>query len=181
MINLPDLNIFPCEGNISGFEGNTCGVKDAILKDKAKNPSGFHRCWASINNKTDELWKVSKEIFESDVVIFFVSVRWGQTNSFYQKLIERLSWIENRHSTLGESNLLEEKLAGIITVGQNWNGDRVLETQKEVLEFYGFTVPFDLSFHWQYTPDLLDETEESYKKAPYKFAKDFEIDIKKLK
>jgi multimeric flavodoxin WrbA len=148
-----------------------------MLKDKTKNPTGFHRCWCSLNNKSDELWKVSKEIFESDAVIFFVSIRWGQTNAFYQKLIERLSWIENRHATLGENNIVAGKLAGMITIGQNWNGDRVLETQKEVLEFYGFTVPYELSFHWQYTSDLLDESEESYIKAPEKFSKDFDVEL----
>jgi multimeric flavodoxin WrbA len=177
IINIPDLNIFPCEGNISTLDGNNCGVKKSILNEKIKNPTGFHRCWASLNNQNDELWKVSKEIFESDAVIFFVSIRWGQTNSFYQKLIERLSWIENRHATLGESNIVEGKLAGMITIGQNWNGEMVLETQKEVLEFYGFTVPYELSFHWQYTPDILDETEKSYIDAPKKFSRDFDVDL----
>jgi hypothetical protein len=112
-------------------------LKDyGLLKDKDKNPSGFHRCWASINNKDDELWKISKPLFESDVVIFFGSVRWGQTNSFYQKLIERLTWIENRRTTLGEGNIVEKIDAGIILLGQNWNGRRVLNDQKEVFKFF---------------------------------------------
>jgi multimeric flavodoxin WrbA len=53
-----------------------------------------------MNHKDDELWKISKPLFEADVVIFFSSIRWGQTNSYYQKIIERLTWLENRHSTL---------------------------------------------------------------------------------
>ena len=83
LIDIPDLKIFPCEGNVSRKDGNSCGVLKSKLKDKTKNPSGHHRCWASLNNKSDELWKVSKELFESDAVIFFSSVRWGQTNMFY--------------------------------------------------------------------------------------------------
>ncbi len=70
LINVPDLIIYPCEGNVSREDGNKCGLKEALLKDKEKNPSGYHRCWASIHNEDDELWKISKELFESDCVIF---------------------------------------------------------------------------------------------------------------
>ena len=56
LIDTTKLNIFPCEGNVSSKWGNHCGTKDASLKDKDKNPTGDHRCWASINNKSDELW-----------------------------------------------------------------------------------------------------------------------------
>ena len=58
LIDVPELKIYPCEGNVSRAEGNSCGIKKAMLKDKTKNPSGEHRCWASLNNKDDELWKI---------------------------------------------------------------------------------------------------------------------------
>ena len=54
-IDVSELKIFPCEGNVSRKEGNTCGLLKSLLKDDKKNPSGYHRCWASLNNKTDEL------------------------------------------------------------------------------------------------------------------------------
>ena len=181
LLEIPKLKIFPCEGNVSGVEGNNCGVKDAQLKDKEKDPSGNHRCWASINNKEDELWKVSKELFESEAVIFFISVRWGQANAFYQKLIERLNWIENRKTTLEDINVVEGIDAGCVIIGQNWNGEEVLETQKQVYEFYGFKVPDEISLYWQFTQDSNDETQESYKEAPKAFGKEFEISINKLK
>lgn len=181
LLEIPKLKIFPCEGNVSGVDGNSCGVKDALLKDDEKNPSGHHRCWASINNEDDELWKVSKEIYESDAVIFFISVRWGQANAFYQKLIERLNWIENMHTTLEEENTVEGIEAGCVIIGQNWNGEQVMETQKQVYEFYGFKVPDELSFYWQYTQDSNDESQESYKDAPKSFGKEFEISINRLK
>ena len=38
IINVPDLNIYPCEGNVSREDGNQCGLKEALLKDKEKNP-----------------------------------------------------------------------------------------------------------------------------------------------
>lgn len=175
LIDVSELKIFPCEGNVSRKDGNSCGILKAKLKDKDKNPTGDHRCWASLNNKSDELWKVSKELFESDVVIFFSSVRWGQTNMFYQNLIERLTWIENRHSTLGESNIVKDIQSGFICVGQNWNGENVTETQKKVHEFYGFDVNDDLYWNWQYTKNENDESKSSYKKSHKKFIDDMGI------
>ena len=135
IIDVTKLKIYPCEGNVSRMEGNVCGIKEALLDDPEKNPSGYHRCWASVHNPDDELWKISKELFESDCVIFFTSIRWGSANMFYQKLIERLNWIENRHITLGESNIVKDIETGFICVGQNWNGETVSETQKKVHAF----------------------------------------------
>lgn len=174
-IDVTKLKIFPCEGNVSRAEGNSCGVKKSNLDDKEKNPTGYHRCWASINNKTDELWKVSKELFESDAVVFFSSIRWGQTNMFYQQLIERLTWIENRHATLGEKNIVEGIETGYICVGQNWNGEMVNDIQKDVHKFFGFTPNDDLYWNWQYTKDVKDETQSSYKKSHDKFIKDMKL------
>jgi multimeric flavodoxin WrbA len=175
LIDVTDLKILPCEGNVSRKDGNTCGVLKSKLDDKEKNPSGHHRCWANFNDKSDELWKISKELFESDAVIFFSSIRWGQANMYYQNLIERLNWLENRHTTLGESNIIENIETGFICVGQNWNGENVTETQKKVHEFYGFNPNSDLYWNWQYTKDETDETKESYKKAYDKFIKDTKI------
>lgn len=171
-LDIPQLKIVPCEGNVSHKTGNSCGIKDALLKDKEKNPSGNHRCWASLNDKTDQLWKVSKELFESDIILFFASIRWGQANAEYQKLIERLTWIENRHNTLGEKNIIDGKQAGFICIGQNWNGMNVVDIQKKVLDFYGFNTPQQLFWNWQYTKNITDETKASYKKAYSKFQSD---------
>lgn len=175
-IDVPELNIASCEGNVSRKEGNSCGVKKALLKNDKKNPSGYHRCWASLNEKSDELWKISKELFESDLVLFFVSIRWGQANMYYQKLIERLTWIENRHTTLGEKNIIEGIQSGFIAVGQNWNGENVTEIQKNVHRFYGFKPNEELYWNWQFTKNVNDETQKSYKEAFPKFVKDTKLD-----
>ncbi|MDD5193662.1 MAG: hypothetical protein PHF67_03680 [Candidatus Nanoarchaeia archaeon] len=175
LIEVSKLNIHLCEGNVSKRKDNDCGEKEALLNDNERNPSKCHRCWASLNHPDDELWKISKELFQSDCVVFFGSVRWGQMNSVYQKVIERLTWIENRHSTFGESNLLKNIDAGLICIGHNWNGKNVVKTQKKVLEFFGFKTPKELFWNWQYTNDADDESQESYKKAYEKFAKDFDI------
>lgn len=175
LIDVPELNIIPCEGNVSRKDGNSCGVIKSILKDKKKNPSGNHRCWASINNPKDELWKISKELFESDAVVFFSSVRWGQTNMFYQNLIERLTWIESRYTTLKESNIVKNIETGFICVGQNWNGEAVSELQKKIHEFYGFKPNNNLYWNWQYTKNVNDETQKSYQNSHNKFIKDTKL------
>lgn len=172
-IDASKLNIYQCEGNVSSHSGNNCGVKDSILKDKQKNPSTCHRCWASINNKDDELWKISKPLLESEVVLFFGSIRWGSMNAVYQKLIERLTWLENRHTTLGESNIIKHIQAGVIAIGQNWNGTNAVDTQRQVLKFYGFDTKQDVLFwNWQFTKDMYDESQKSYKASVSEFAKD---------
>ena len=173
IIDVSKLKIYTCEGNVSTRTGNSCGEKPALLKDEKKNPSKCHRCWASINNKDDELWIISKELLKSEVVVFFGSVRWGQANSIYQKLIERLTWLENRHSTLGEDNLLKNIDSGLILVGQNWNGEEVIKHQRKVLDYFGFKTPKWLFWNWQYTNNINDESQDSYRKAFPRFKKDF--------
>lgn len=176
LIDVPELTIHPCEGNVSRKDGNSCGVKKALLKDDKKNPSGLHRCWASLNEKDDELWRISKELFESNAVIFFTSIRWGQASMFYQKLIERLTWLENRHSTLGESNVIKDIQSGFICTGQNWHGLDVVDTQRKVHYFYGFKPNDKFYWNWQYTSKVTDETQTSYKDSFGAFAKKFGLD-----
>jgi len=169
IIDVAKLKIYQCEGNVSTAKGNSCGLKDAVLKDAKKNPSGHHRCWASINNSDDELWRVSKPLLEADAIIFLGSIRWGSGNAVYQKLIERLNWLENRWTTLEEDNILKGKLAGIVFSGHNWNGSAELEKQKQVLKYYGFDVPNELSFNWQWTQDSDDESAAGYIQDPKDF------------
>lgn len=57
-------------------------TQEARLADPEKNPSGEHRCWASMNNPDDELWRISRELLQSDAVLFFGSVRLGTNEQF---------------------------------------------------------------------------------------------------
>lgn len=178
LVDISKLKIYNCEGNVSSKDGNTCGVRAAKLKDEEKNPSGNLRCWASYNNPDDELWKVVTPLLESHAVVFLGSIRWGQANAYYQKLIERLDWIENRWTTLGERNIVKDIESGFIFIGQNWNGTNVVKTQKQVHEFYGFKPVDELYFNWQFTDDAEDESKDSYKEAVH--ALDNIIDIRTL-
>lgn len=175
LINVAKLKIFPCEGNVSTKRGNTCGLKEAMLKNKSKNPTGNIRCWAALNNESDEMYKVANAIFEADIIIFFGSIRWGKMNSIYTELIERLTWIQNRHFTLGESNLLKDKECGIVAIGHNWNGENSVKLEREVFRFFGFKTPEVLSFNWQWTNDINDETKKGYLEDFGDFLIDFDF------
>ena len=175
IIDVSKLKIHTCEGNVSTKRGNTCGIKEALLKDNEKNPHNVIRCWASINNKDDEMHKVANAIIESDIVIFFGSIRWGKMNSIYSTLIERLTWIESRQSTLGESSLLKDKEAGIVITGHNWRVNENIKLEKEVLSFFDFKTPSELSFGYQWTEDKLDETNSGYKKDFKDFLDNYNI------
>jgi hypothetical protein len=178
LVDVSKLKIYNCEGNVSSKDGNNCGVRDSKLQDKEKNPSGNLRCWASYNNPDDELWKVVTPLLEADAVVFFGSVRWGQANAYYQKLIERLDWIENRWATLGERNIVKDIESGFIFIGHNWNVNNVVKTQKQVHEFYGFTPVDPLYFGWQFTEDVNDESKEGYREDVHSL--DNIIDIRTL-
>jgi multimeric flavodoxin WrbA len=179
IIDVTKLKIYPCEGNVSRMEGNVCGIKEALLDDPEKNPSGYHRCWASVHNPDDELWKVSKELFESDCVVFFASVRWGAANMFYQKLIERLNWINNRFIPYGEENIIKNISSGFIIVGQHEYGDDIAELQYNNHEYYGFEVNKELYWNWSAEDiEYDDETLQGYLDSYPEFFDDFKIKIK---
>jgi multimeric flavodoxin WrbA len=107
---------------------------------------------------------VANKIYESDIIVFFGSVRWGKMNSIYSNLIERLTWIENMHSTLREKNPVKDKEAGVVVMGHNWKGIEVVENEVSVLKYFGFKTPKQLSFNRQWTNDPTDETNSGYKK-----------------
>lgn len=175
VVNVAKLKIFPCEGNVSKGGGNNCGIKAAMLNDDKKNPHKVLRCWASMNNPTDELYIVANKIYEADVIVFFGSVRWGKMNAIYSQLIERLTWLESRHASLGESNILKNKEVGVVAMGHNWNGIAAVELEKEVLKFFGFKTPKELSFNRQWTTDSTDETLKGYKQDYKDFMKESTI------
>jgi hypothetical protein len=183
LLDVVELKIHTCEGNISAGKGNRCGLLEAKLPDRSKNPTGHHRCWASINNADDQLYVISRELFRSRAVVFFVSVRWGQTNSVYQRLFERLSWIENRFTTLGETSIpqLRNLEAGMVLFGQNWKDAQVLKTQRQNFKWFGWKTPAPLSFYWQYTRDAEDESPESYLDAVEEFAALMRTELPRLK
>lgn len=173
IIDVSKLKIYECEGNVSGRTGNNCGVKEALLKT-GKDKTGEHRCWASYNHKDDELYKVVNELLFSDAVVIFGSIRWGKMNAVYAKLMERLTWLENRHTALGEKNIVEDIDIGVVSVGHNWNGEEAIKLEKKVMGFFGFKTPNELFWSYQWTDEANDESRAGYKKDAKDFDEEFE-------
>ena len=169
LMDAAKLKIHNCLGCVSELKGNMCGSPEAKLKDKKKNPHGHLKCWASLDYKDDELWKIANEIYTADAIVFFASNRWGNPNAIYQKLIERLDWIESSYTTYEGPNTIKGKKAGMIILGQNWRVQESLEVQYHVLNFFGFETPEELFMGWQFTRDTLDEEQKSYQEAPNAF------------
>lgn len=179
LMDASKLKIHNCLGCVSELKGNMCGSPESKLKDKEKNPHGHLKCWASLDYKDDELWKIANEIYTCGAIIFFASNRWGSPNAIYQKLIERLDWIESSHTTYEGPNTVKEKKAGMILLGQNWRVQESLEVQYHVLNFFGFETPEDLFMGWQFTRDVSDETQESYQESANYFEQSWGAEIPK--
>lgn len=179
LMDASKLKIHNCLGCVSELKGNMCGSPEAKLKDKEKNPHGHLKCWASLDYKDDELWKIANEIYTCGAIIFFASNRWGNPNAIYQKLIERLDWIESSYTTYEGPNTVKGKKAGMILLGQNWRVQESLEVQYHVLNFFGFETPEELFMGWQFTRDTLDEDQKSYQEAPNTFEQSWGTDIPK--
>ena len=179
LLDASKLKIHNCLGCVSELKGNMCGSPEAKLKDKEKNPHGHLKCWASLDYKDDELWKIANEIYGSGAIIFFASNRWGNPNAIYQKLIERLDWIESSYTTYGGKNTVKGKKAGMVLLGQNWRVQESLEVQQQVLNFFGFDTPDEIFLGWQFTRDVSDENQKSYQEAPNAFEQSWGIEIPK--
>jgi multimeric flavodoxin WrbA len=179
VLDAAKLKIYNSLGCVSEIKGNLCGVKKSLVKDKEKNPHGHLRCWASHDFEDDELWRITNEMFESQAIIFFGSQRWGNVNAVYQKLIERLDWLESRWTTLGEENIIANIKAGLVLLGQNWRVRETLEVQREVLKFYGFSISDPLFLGWQYTRDSADESDSSYINSAPTFEKSWNMELTK--
>ena len=171
------LKIHNCLGCVSELKGNMCGSPKAKLKDPEKNPHGHLKCWASLDFKDDELWKIANELYNADAVIFFASNRWGNPNAIYQKLIERLDWIESSYTTYNGPNTVKNKKAGMVLLGQNWRVQESLEVQYHVLNFFGFETPEELFMGWQFTRDTDDEEQKSYQESPSTFEQSWGMEI----
>lgn len=104
-----------------------------------------------------------------DTVIFFGSIRWGKANAIYARLLERLTWLENRHSSFNEENILHKKACGIVLFGHNFNVQQALELEKTNLKYFGFNVQENLCYGKQWTLDNKDESIIGYQKEADEF------------
>jgi hypothetical protein len=109
--------------------------------------------------------------------MFFASVRWGQANMYYQKLIERLNWINNRFVPLGEDNVIKDITSGFIIIGQHENADSICKLQYGMHDYYGFKPNEELYWYWMAENIKYDdETLKGYLESYPKFFKNFNIE-----
>lgn len=78
-------------------------------------------------------------------------------------------------SSLNKSNVIKKIETGMICIGQNFNGNSVVDLQKEIHTFYGFKPNNKLYWNWQYTTNSNDESQDSYKKAYTVFIRDMRL------
>jgi hypothetical protein len=97
---------------------------------------------------------------------------------FYQKLIERLNWINNRFVPLGESNIIKNIDSGFIIIGQHQYGNEIVQRQYENHDYYGFNVNKKLYWYWNAeNVEYDDETLEGYIESYPEFFKEFKIKV----
>jgi len=150
-VNAADLHIVP---NLSCYaNGDTkCGDPE----------SGPYRCWAhwySVQDPdkyggVDEMPVLYDNIAWADLVLFATSARWGTHSALLQKIIERMTVLENLSSTYGEPNPLAGKKAGVIVTGHQWLTQRIAMHLLDVFSFMGFKAERGYQFVWQRTFDI---------------------------
>ena len=95
---------------------------------------------------------------------------------FYQKLMERLNWINNRFTPGDESNVIKDTSSGFICIGQHYYTDKITELQNNVHDYFGFKVNEDLYWWWNAEDKEFDEeTYLGYLESYPEFFKDFKI------
>ena len=163
------LNI--CD-NIDGFETKYIDANQLHIvqnlscyssgkENCASYDAGHYRCWAhKLSHENPELYggkdqmsMIYDAIAWADVVFFSTSVRWTSHSALLQKIIERLNTLENRFSTYGERNPLENKKCGIIVVGQHYQSQEIASRLVETFAQIGFTTHTYGVFTWQRSID----------------------------
>lgn len=127
--------------------------------------AGQYRCWAhklSHDNPenyggADEMGLIYDNIAWADIVIFATSVRWESHSAVLQKVIERLTTIQNRHVVYNEPNSLLGKKCGVVVTGHNAKAQSVASHLLEVFQWIGFHTEFFYQVVWQKTQNLHSE------------------------
>ena len=119
-------------------------VLEAKLRDKQENQTGQHRCWASINNKDDQLYKISRELFKFASGGLF-RLRSMGTNE--QRVSAPLRTPELDRETesphWGEKRIpqLKKLEAGIVLLVIPGTTNKFWQTQKQNFRWFGWKTP----------------------------------------
>lgn len=100
--------------------------------------AGPYRCWANVNDPTDQMPVVYDGLKWADTVIVTTSVRWGSHTAVLQRMIERMNTLENRGSVYKEPFPMAGKKLGIVVTGMNWRTGKVATDLLDTLRWWGF-------------------------------------------
>lgn len=156
-INAADLHIVDNQSCYAGGKSN-CASYEA----------GKYRCWAhklSHDNPeefggADQMGDIYDGIESADVVIFSTSVRWESHSALLQKIIERMTTLQNRHTVYGEPNPLLHKKCGVIVTGHNSKAQSVASHLLNVLQWIGFDTNIYRQIVWQNNTNLHSEVSD---------------------
>lgn len=152
-----DANTLHIVNNLSCYAGGkfNCASFDA----------GRYRCWAhklSHENPdayggADQMGVLYDGFRWADVVVFATSVRWESHSALLQKIIERMTTLQNRATVYGEPNPLSTKRCGVLVTGHNAKAQSVASHLIEVFQWLGFESCFFYQMVWQFTENLHSE------------------------
>lgn len=127
--------------------------------------AGKYRCWAhklshadpNRYGGADEMGLIYDHIAWADAVIFATSVRWESHSAVLQKVIERMTTLQNRHAVYKEPNPLQGKKCGVVVTGHNAKAQSVASHLLEAFQWLGFHTEFFYQIVWQKTQNLHSE------------------------
>lgn len=104
-----------------------------------------------IKAKMGDDWpKILKQIIESDIVIFATPIWWGTYSSQMQKVMERmtdLDDVDESYKITGRA-LLKHKVAGVVVTGAEDGAQHIVGMLSGTLMWYGFCIPPMSSAYW---------------------------------
>lgn len=138
----------------------------------ASYDAGKYRCWAHKLSHdephkfggADQMGVVYDAYEWADCVVFGTSVRWESHSAILQKIIERMTTLQNRNVVYCEPNPLNKKRCGVVVTGHNSMAQKVAAHLLRVFEWLGFTDSIYNQIVWQASlnihsevPDVSDE------------------------
>jgi multimeric flavodoxin WrbA len=127
--------------------------------------AGKYRCWAhklshddpEAFGGADQMGVLYDGFAWADIVVFATSVRWESHSAILQKVIERMTTLQNRSTVYGERNPLAGKRCGVLVTGHNAKAQSVASHLIEVFQWLGFESCFFYQAVWQFTENLHSE------------------------
>lgn len=137
--------------------------------DCASYDAGKYRCWAhKLSHDTpseyggkDQMGSLYDAYDWADIVIFGTSVRWESHSAILQKIIERMTTLQNRDVVYGERNPLQDKRCGVVVTGHNSMAQNVAAHLLRVFEWLGFTTNIFYQIVWQNTQNIHSEVPDT--------------------